>query len=269
MHSTLRNCVFRLVIVAGVAIGATLVIVTIVRSSPRALLVPGHVCWLPRLSSVWCSGPVKRNLQGIDQPPAFHEDNQGWPRREYRRDSYEHQHYLHRLQEDDNDDSEDENDDDDDDSESRSQSGSDSSGREAAVQSSVISNMDGVNIGNTITIINIGTGSEASASEPGDNIPKVNTSGSFSISENGRSAITSAAVRAFCDSMGCNPFPSKVTPNRSRSPALSTISSVNGGNEARGNAAQNQLPQRNCGGQPAKFSSWLLFIAILVQLRYF
>ncbi|KAG1699150.1 hypothetical protein DVH05_014067 [Phytophthora capsici] len=174
--------------------------------------------------------------------------NQGWPRLEDRRDSYEH--YSHRHHHDD--------DDDDDDSDSGSQS---SSGREAAVQSSVISNMDGVNIGNTITIINIGNGSEPNASEPDDDFPRVVTSGSFSITEKGRSAVTSAAVRAFCDSMGCNPFPSKVIPSlESRSPALSTMSSINGRNGARGNEAQNSHSQR------IKFSSWLLLIVLLIQI---
>ncbi|KAK1931664.1 hypothetical protein P3T76_012993 [Phytophthora citrophthora] len=204
--------------------------------------------------------------------------NQRWPHHEGWRDSYEH--YSHRRHDDDDDYSEDENDDDDD-SESSSRSGS---GREAAVQSSVISNMDGVNIGNSITIINVGAGSAASASQPGD-FPKVKTSGSFSITEKKRSAVTSAAVRAFCDSFGCNPFPSKLNPSmesRSKAPTLSTMSSVNGrnarGNGARGNGVRNQFPLygkggngmfplQSGGGRTAKFSSWLLFIAILVQLR--
>ncbi|KAG6976964.1 hypothetical protein JG688_00000837 [Phytophthora aleatoria] len=117
----------------------------------------------------------------------------------------------HESNDDDDDSGDDNNDDDDgddkdnkdsdDESESSSQS---SSGQEAAaIQSSVVTNLDGVNIGNTITIINIG-GGLANSSGSGGSGSNGQPSNGFAVSDTDRSAITSAAVRAFCGSIGCN-----------------------------------------------------------------
>ncbi|KAG7393019.1 hypothetical protein PHYPSEUDO_013507 [Phytophthora pseudosyringae] len=279
MHSTLRRYLLRLVVVAGAAVGVALL--TIIVSRPRTSAQERVLCWPTRDRNRGCSGNVKRNLQNElsnSQPGVpFHGENHVGPPQEHH---HEYKHRDHDRENDDDDaDSEDDDDgknDDDDNSESSSQSGSSSSsssssGREsAAIQSSVVTNLDGVNIGNTITIINIGTGSQPNASGSADNAPNGNASGNLAVDGAGRSAITSAAVRAFCDSMNCSNFsnPATTAVTSSGSATFSAVApTATSGNAARVGEAQYELPSLSSGSSVAKLSTWVLLVAILVQIR--
>ncbi|RAW39575.1 hypothetical protein PC110_g4200 [Phytophthora cactorum] len=223
---SLRSCLLRLVVVAGATIGVALV-VAITTTRRRAVSVEEHGSGWHKNRLVGAENE-KRNLQIVlsdDQPTApFHGGDRAWSPREDREgptkhshhrhphnDNHHHGHQDHESNDDDDDSGDDNNDDDDgddkdnkdsdDESESSSQS---SSGQEAAaIQSSVVTNLDGVNIGNTITIINIG-GGLANSSGSGDSGSNGQPSNGFAVSDTDRSAITSAAVRAFCGSIGCN-----------------------------------------------------------------
>ncbi|POM68606.1 Cryptochrome, partial [Phytophthora palmivora] len=169
-------------------------------------------------------------------------------------------HYHHDHAYDDSDDNH--NDDDDD---------SDDNNRESAsIQSGILTNMDGVNIGNTITIININSGNQSSGSGSADDpyySPNGRTPNNYGISDNDRSAITSAAVRAFCTSLRCNPsYAAETTTNSAN---VSTIPSVNDGNiAARDSKVQYGQPMKTNGSSGVKTVTWLLLVAILVQLHY-
>ncbi|KAL4108892.1 hypothetical protein PRIC1_000601 [Phytophthora ramorum] len=202
---------------------------------------------------------------------------------------YKHSHVHHNRGHErntDDDDSKDENDDDDseddddskdkndehdkdssDSSESQSGSGS-SSGNEtesAAIQSSVVTNLDGVNIGNTITIINIGTGSGGHQSSSASANNDLNGNSSFAVSAAGRSAVTSAAIRAFCDSIGCSSAQGSKT-STSVPGSGSASFSFGGRNGSRGREATYEMPAMSSEGSVAELSTWLVLVSILIQV---
>ncbi|KAG2774721.1 hypothetical protein PC129_g1527 [Phytophthora cactorum] len=287
---SLRSCLLRLVVVAGATIGVALV-VAITTTRRRAVSVEEHGSGWHKNRLVGAENE-KRNLQIVlsdDQPTApFHGGDRAWSPREDREgptkhshhrhphnDNHHHGHQDHESNDDDDDSGDDNNDDDDgddkdnkdsdDESESSSQS---SSGQEAAaIQSSVVTNLDGVNIGNTITIINIG-GGLANSSGSGDSGSNGQPSNGFAVSDTDRSAITSAAVRAFCGSIGCNL--SNGTETTADPAPSSMMPLIGGGSPVRGNEAQYELPGFTSGSGAVTIgrAKWLLLVAILVQLRY-
>ncbi|KAF4037165.1 hypothetical protein GN244_ATG10772 [Phytophthora infestans] len=194
----------------------------------------------------------------------FHDENRAWSPRE---DHLDHHNQESNDDDDDSGDNPNNNDDNDeedseDDSESSSQSGS--SQEAATIQSSIVTNLDGVNIGNTITIINIG----ANASEPGDggDEPNGQSSNGLAFNDTDRSAITSAAVRAFCNSIGCNlsnvsETPTDLAPN-------SIMPPFDRDNVVHGNEAQYEYPGIISSSSVVTMgrAKWLLVVSILVQV---
>ncbi|GMF10305.1 unnamed protein product [Phytophthora lilii] len=183
-------------------------------------------------ADVTCNESKKRGLQMahydmLEGRPGsrFRDEDRAWPPHRARSDRnhekpHSHDHHRHEDKDhntndddgdDDDGDKDDENDDDgDDDSDkkddSESHSSSASGNPESGITSSVLANFGGVNIGNTITIINFGAGSQASQSGSPDNWPTkaLQNLSSPTVSKADRSAITAAAVQAFCDSNGCS-----------------------------------------------------------------
>ncbi|KAE9023065.1 hypothetical protein PR003_g750 [Phytophthora rubi] len=244
-----------------------------------------------------------RNLQGAryattDGPSGtrFYEEDESWsPRDEWGEhlhhhhdhndhehsdhDHKEHEHHEHKDDNDDDDDSKDDKNDDNDDDEDNSHSGSSSQSgtnatESAAIQSSVVTNLDGINIGNTITIINIGTGtgSQGGGSSSSGSTDYVWNGGppshneSIAVSDSARSDITSAAVRAFCESIGCGrskSFKDTVTGGGS-----AVMPAFSAGNREAGNESLHETPvvTSSSSAADASLARWLVLIAILGQL---
>ncbi|ETL97669.1 hypothetical protein F442_05464 [Phytophthora nicotianae P10297] len=292
MLLTLRSCLLRLVVVVGATTGAILVAIAITTTRKGGVLVQEPASYWRtddkhRLVGTGWLQNEERSLQdghADNQPTApFHGENRAWGSHEDREersngrhsddddDSDDHNNDGNEDNNDDDDDDEDnsrDNNDSEDDSESRSQSGKDQEA--AAVQSSVVTTLDGVNIGNSITIINIG-GSLANASEPGDgddDEPNGQPSNGFALNDTDRSAITSAAVRAFCNSINCNL--SNVTDTTANPlPPNYMMPPFGGGNAVRGNEAQYAFPGISSDSSVATMgrANWLLLFSTLVHLR--
>ncbi|RLN53905.1 hypothetical protein BBJ28_00009968 [Nothophytophthora sp. Chile5] len=189
---------------------------------------------------------------------------------------------------DDDDDSDDGNkdedgdgDDSDSDSNSNSDSGSNSnsnsesesaSGSKPSVsgQSSILTATSGVNIGNTIVNINIVRASTSGSEFTGSGSIHITGANSDLLGTGGRSAVTSAAIRAICGSMDCNPSSVSV----SGAPALnaSTASaSGSSGDGTVGNDTEHARASRRNGGRRVVAGAEvgrLMVAVMLVQLYY-
>jgi hypothetical protein len=211
-----------------------------------------------------------------------------------------HQHRHHHREQDkesddeseEDDDSEDD-DDDNDSSESGSQSDqSDSGSRSGGIQSSAITRLGGVNIGNTITIINVGSGGalpsgSQQGSGLGGGVPSNANAAQPAGDGAGRAAISAAAVRAFCGATGCSPSqifqgsvagsgsttfsmaPSSNASNGLGDGSASAASSSNVGNST--GATRNEAEYANSIRSDSSVLSrgaakWFVLVAILVQL---
>ena len=194
-----------------------------------------------------------------------------------------HMHYRHSYnnaydhKNDDSDyDSRDKNSDDEKDDEDKDDGKNDSkrnsrgsSSSDQNFQSSVLTDLDGINIGNTITIVNIGTASP----QPGNNGPSDSKSNGNVLApgDAGSVALTSAA-RAFCDSVGCNSSQESpsIDANSSAMILPPTTFSVASSNATRDNNVR-------CGPTVSNGSSrvtiglvkWLLLVAIVMELFRF
>ncbi|KAE8889775.1 hypothetical protein PF005_g275 [Phytophthora fragariae] len=183
------------------------------------------------------------------------------------------EHHEHKDDNDDDDDSKDDKNDDNDDDEDNSHSGSSSQSgtnatESAAIQSSVVTNLDGINIGNTITIINIGTGTgsqgeEAAAADRPTTCGMGGHNESIAVSDSAHSDITSAAVRA---SIGCGrskSFKDTVTGGGS-----AVMPAFSAGNREAGNESLHETPVVTSfsSAADASLARWLVLIAILGQL---
>ncbi|CAI5732484.1 unnamed protein product [Hyaloperonospora brassicae] len=135
------------------------------------------------------------------------------------------------------------------------------------IQSSVVTNLGGINIGNTITIINIGTGwPQAGESEPAGKTPIMNTP---TLNDTGRSAITSAAARAFCDSVGCTPSQEAQTNETlTGSSPFPVTPSVTAVHAARSYEVGHHVPSNHSSKVAMGSVQWLLLVAVLVELRH-
>ncbi|EGZ20326.1 hypothetical protein PHYSODRAFT_298502 [Phytophthora sojae] len=201
----------------------------------------------------------------------------GWSphRDEWGHHEHHGDHEHHDEDNDDDEDSKDDNDDDEDDSDSsQSSSASNSKAESAAIQSSVVTNLDGINIGNTITIINIGTGSQGNSSGSADdygyawNEKTPSDDDSLPVSDSDRSAITSAAVRAFCESIDCSRSKSFKDTATAGGPAP-MMPAFSAGNREVGTDVQHETPaaKSSCSAMNANLARWLVIIAIIIQLR--
>ncbi|UIZ27234.1 hypothetical protein KXD40_005916 [Peronospora effusa] len=156
------------------------------------------------------------------------------------------------------DDKNDDDDDDDDDDDSEHKSSSD--------QKMQSSDLDSINLGNTITIVNIGTVSqEPGIVGPSDIEPIGNV---LAPGDTGRVALT-AAARAFCGSVGCNSSQGSPSIDANSSstilpPTTRYVAASNATRDNDGSAVSNGSSRVTIG-----LAKWLLLVAILIELLRF
>ncbi|GMF53238.1 unnamed protein product [Phytophthora fragariaefolia] len=256
-NSAARCCLLRLLVIAGTTLGVALVVLAVVRARSRSHRVLSELDGRERnLQDARYAMPV-----GLSEARFRGEGHHEWSSDDRRKHEKSHDHHHHHHHNDDDDSKDEGSDDDGGDGSSKAGSGGNNETDSAAIQSSVVTNMDGVNIGNTITIINIGIGSQGSSSGSAGNLWSGKVSGDHNaVSDGGRSAVTAAAVRAFCDSFGCSPSNSTEAP--STMPELKR-------NPVAGNEARYELPPAKIVNSAValRHVRWLVLIAIVVQLR--
>ncbi|CAH0480699.1 unnamed protein product [Peronospora belbahrii] len=137
-------------------------------------------------------------------------------------------------------------------------------------QSSVLTKLDGINIGNTITIVNIGTAvQQAGNNGSRDNELNDNT---LALNDSGGASVIFAGAQAFCGSIGCNSSQRPLsTDNNSSYMSLSTMPSVAGSNVTKDDDVRCKIPaMSNESNTAAKWlAKWLLLVAVFIELRRF